>query len=98
MNVIRKNNKKYGFDSIKDDEAILLLETIIEEGLEPKDALADLKCIDKLMSVSKLTKFIAPVVRTTRSGYIRKNSSLYNQLTENLDSVIQARIDGQFNQ
>ncbi len=80
-------NSKYGLSSIKDDEALLLVETAMQNGSDPQEAIEDMKMIDNLLTIKRNHLLAFGSIKTTSRGFARKGTSLFN----GFDSVVTAR-------
>lgn len=64
---------------MKDEEAMLFVETCLENGSGVDEALQDMRMIDNMLSAERNYILVAKVVTKTSRGYYRKNSSLHDQ-------------------
>lgn len=81
--------KKYGQEVMTDEECILFMQVCLENGMEPEEALMDLKMIDNLFLVKRNWIAVHPQIKKTPAGFYRKNVSLYDCY----DSVLNARMN-----
>ena len=75
---------------MKDDECLLFVETAIENGSDPTEALEDMRMIDNLLTVERNHLLSFGFVKKTNSGRYRKGSALIDVL----ENVITARANG----
>lgn len=87
-----KRHSKYDLNEMKDEEALLFLETGMENGSDVKEAIADMRMIDTLLHMKKLHFVVRGHIKTTKAGYYRKGS----ELSKALDAVIDGRANGAF--
>jgi len=85
-------NGKYGNRVMTDEETLLFVETAIENGSEPQEAIADFKMIDSLFEMRRMFLTQKHHVNKTRSGNYRKGSTMSNFL----EKAIDARMEGAF--
>lgn len=83
---------KYELEVMKDDEALLFIETAIENGSDPSEAIADMRMIDSFMHMKKLHFAIHGQIKKTKAGNFRKGTELSNALM----SVINGRANNAF--
>lgn len=81
---------KYGTSVMKEKECLLLVQTALENGSDPNQAIQDMRMIDTLLSVKRNHLLAFGTVKKTRAGYYRRNSTLANAL----ENVIDARVNG----
>lgn len=88
----RMASEKYGFVEIKDEEALLMAETIMENDpeLPINEVLLDLKCIDACLHAMKLQSVCAAMTRRTKAGYYRKDTAIWHTLNGIIDGRVQA--------
>ena len=87
----KMKKSKYGFSIVKDDEALLLMQSAFENNDgDPKEALQDVKMIDHLLHATRLHIITGHNIRRTAAGYLRKGTSLY----DTYNSIIGARAGG----
>ncbi len=84
---------KYNNRVMTDLEVLTFVETAVENGSDPNEAIEDFKMIDALFEMRKMYIAQGHHVRKTRSGNFRKGSTMSNFL----EMAIEARINGQFN-
>jgi len=89
-----KTPSKYGFGDVQDTDAIQYMETAMENGTDPQTALADLKMVDAMLTMRKQHLLVHGFIRTTKNGYQRKGSSIYDAM----NGIIDARMHGAFDQ
>ena len=82
----------YGLAEIKDSEALMLFETVIENGSEVEEAIADMKMLDTLLHMKKLFFVTHCQTSRTRHGHLRKGSTLYIAL----EGIIEGRANNKF--
>lgn len=82
--------RKYGQTEMTDEESLIFVETCLEQGADPSEALQDMRMIDTMFSVQRVYFFSHGYNRTTRSGNPIKNRSVSDMLMR----VIDARADG----
>lgn len=78
---------KYNTEIMKDEEVLLYVETAIENGSSPQEAIADMRMIDTLLAVERNHILAFGSVNRTAAGRYRRNSTLVHAL----DSVVTAR-------
>jgi hypothetical protein len=66
---------------MKTDEAFLFIKSAIENGTDLDTAYEDMKMIDDILHIKKLHSAIHGVIKTTKAGYIRKGTSLYDSIS-----------------
>lgn len=79
---------RYNLEIIKDDEALLLLETSMENGSNPKEAVKDLRMIDNLLFARRLHMLSSKSVSITKAGYLRKNNDLWSYYSQIIDAEL----------
>lgn len=85
---------KYNNRVMTDMEVLTFVETAIENGSDPNEAIADFRMIDALFEMRKLYVAQGHHVQKTRSGNYRRGSTMSNFL----EMAIEGRMNGQFNQ
>jgi len=81
---------KYGTQFMKDFECLLFVETAIENGSDPHEAIQDMKMIDNLL-ISERNHFLSfGTIKKTASGRYRKG----NVLSDILENIVEARAHG----
>jgi hypothetical protein len=83
---------KYGLSKMKDEDALLFLETAVENGSDVKEAIEDLKMIDAIFHMKDLHFATMAHTQRTPKGRFRKNSTLLSAI----EGVVDARLNGQF--
>ncbi|MCA6367565.1 MAG: hypothetical protein IM618_11020 [Cytophagales bacterium] len=83
-------SEKYGTSVIKQDEYLLLAETIVDNGSDLKTCVADIEFIDDCLSMSRMIRTIgkAKSVMYTKNGNVRKNRSISDFISNRLDSMV----------
>lgn len=89
---MRTASEKFETEIMKEEECSLFIVTGVENGLSIQDAYSDMKMIDAMLSMKRLHFALGKQVRTTKAGFIRKNSDLYTYYM----SAIEGRSKGQF--
>lgn len=83
---------KYGLSKMKDSDALLFLESAIENGNDVDTSIADLKMIDAIFHMKDLHFATIGNTQRTKTGRIRKNATVLDAI----ESVLDARLNGQF--
>lgn len=86
------SKSKYGLEKMKDSDALLFVQTSVENGNEIKESISDLKMIDAMFHMKDLHFATIGNTQRTKTGRIRKNATLLDAL----DNVLEARLNGQF--
>lgn len=81
---------KYGTEIMGNEECLMFVETAIENGSAPNEAIQDMRMIDNLLSVERNHLISFGSVKKTKSGHYRKGTLL----ADALENVINARADG----
>jgi hypothetical protein len=88
-----KRRNALGFENIKVEEALILFESAINTNNGNKElAFKDVDLIDKMLGFHKLIIVCNASARRTRSGNIKKNSSMYYQMNDMLDNALNQRL------
>lgn len=82
-------SETFGTSVIKTDEAFLLVKSAVELGADLETAYDDMKMIDDLLHIKRLHLVVFGVIKTTKSGNLRKGTSLYEAYSD----VIEGRIN-----
>jgi hypothetical protein len=85
-----KGSEVFNTSVMKTEEVILFVKAAMEGGSDLDTAHEDMKMIDSLLHMQRLHISVHGFVKRTRSGGIRKGTSLYNSM----DGVINARVKG----
>jgi hypothetical protein len=90
MNSSILGSEKYGTSVIKEDECLLLAETIIENGADVNTCMADIEMIDDCLAMSRMIRTIGRTksVMYTKNGNIRKNRAISDFISNRIDSML----------
>lgn len=88
---MRVGSEKYGTSVMKTDEVLLLLETSLENGSDPQEAIQDMRMIDTMLYAERLHMSVGKVVQKTKAGYHRKGSDLHTTMK----IILEARVNNE---
>jgi hypothetical protein len=72
---------------MKTDEIFLFVKAATEAGADLETAYEDMKMIDDILHLKRLHLVVYGVIKTTKAGYLRKGTSLYDAI----NNIIGAR-------
>lgn len=78
--------KKYGTEIMTDEECLLFVDSTLDNGMEVKDAIEDMKMIDNLLMAKRTHLLSFGSINKTRAGYARKGTGLYDTLMSIVDA------------
>jgi hypothetical protein len=89
---MKLGSQKYSTDVMKEDEVLLFVESCIESGSSPNEAIADMRMIDTMLQAERLHKAVGAITRRTRGGNYRRANNRHLLL----DAIITGRLNGAF--
>ncbi len=85
---MRVGSEKYGTSVMKSDEVLLFLETCMESGADPQEAIQDMRMIDTLLYAERLHASVGKVAQKTKAGFHRKGSDLHTTFNKILEGRV----------
>lgn len=87
----RMASEKYGLVEIKDEEALLMCSTIMDNNpeLPLEEVLLDLRCIDALLHARKINVVAVAMTKRTQAGFFRRNTAFWHTM----NGIIEGRLE-----
>lgn len=78
----RIGSETFGTAVMKTDEAFLFVKAATEAGSDLETAYDDMKMIDDMLHFKRLHLAVHGQIKTTKAGYFRKGTSLYDGMND----------------
>lgn len=85
----RIGSETFGTSVMKTEEAFLFVKAATEAGSDLETAYDDMKMIDDILHLKRLHLVVHGVIKTTKSGHLRKGTSLYDAINDIIGSRCQ---------